>query len=148
MPPSSPAINEVVAMAVQEFSGPGRFSGDAEICIRRSIRTYQEDIEPGFEFKEHDLLEINDRFRRATTHPPDLTNQELEESSYTDNSIDGEWYENIIEFPKWEQIKDNWMNGHSSSLLPPKAISNIDRHTNHILSNSTTLKSHLTYGKV
>ena len=56
MPPSSPAINEVVAMAVQEFSGPGRFSGDAEICIRRSIRTYTEDIEPGFEFNEHDLL--------------------------------------------------------------------------------------------
>ena len=28
------------------------------------------------------------------------------------------------------------MNGHSSSILPPKAISNIDKHTNHILSHS------------
>jgi hypothetical protein len=136
MAPSSPAINEVVAMAVQEFSGPGRFSGDAEICIRRSIRTYIEDINPNFEFSQNDILEINDRFRRATTHPPDVSDQELQDTTYVDDTIDGNWYDGVEEFPKWNRIKDNWMNGHSSSILPPKAISNIDKHTNHILSHS------------
>ena len=136
MPRISPAINEVVAMAVQEFSGPGRFSGDAEICIRRSIRTYKEDINLGHEFSQNELIEINDRFRRATTHPPDVSEQEIQDATYVDETIDGEWFDTIEEFPKWNRIKDNWMNGHSSSILPPKAISNIDKHTNHILSHS------------
>ena len=82
------------------------------------------------------FLEINDRFRRATTHPPDVTYQQIDDTTYVDEMINGEWYGQVDEFPKWGDIKDNWMNGHSSSLLPPKAISNIDRHTNHILSHS------------
>jgi len=136
MPASDPAINQVVAWAAQEFIGPGSFSGNAEVCIRRGIRTYQEDFNLGFRFSKEEILEIEDRFRRATTHPPEITYQEIEDTTYIDETIDGDWYNTIEDFPKWERIKNNWLFGHSSSLMPPNAVANIDKYTHHILSHS------------
>ena len=30
---------------------------------------------------------INDRFRRATTHPPDVSDQELQDTTYVDDTM-------------------------------------------------------------
>ena len=129
-----PRINEIVNQAVGFFkSGPA--SGNSERSIDFSLQLCKEKY-PDFEVSELEMIDIRARFTCLTTHPPELSEEELKISTHTDSSIDGSWYDNVQKFPKWESIKDNWINGHSSSQMHANAIENIDRCSSHIIKNS------------
>jgi len=128
-------VNVVVGWAVESFNNPGPLNANAEMCIQLMISKFSMEND-GATFSEEELVEINDRFIRETTHPPLISDDELEDNTHTDSLIDGSWYGNIVDFTKWEAICDNWNHGHPSSRLPNNAITNINKYTNHIFSHS------------
>jgi hypothetical protein len=135
----NPIINKIVSDAVSFFRNPGPVSGDSERAIEFAISLCRGGL-PDLEISSAEMADIWSRFTGLTTHPPRITEEELANSTHTDSSIDGSWFEQIQEFPKWEKIKDNWINGHSSSRMPPIAIDNIDTYSSHIISSSNDPK--------
>ncbi len=131
----NPLIDDIVNLAVELFSGPGSKSGNSVLALQFGEMAVK--IEnPDLELSEVEREEIKHRFVRLTTYPPIVPEDEIEDNSHTDDSIDGSWFKEIVEFAKWESIVENWKFGHKDSRIPPSAIVNIDNYTDHILVNS------------
>ena len=125
-------VDFVVEAAVQFFRNPGVPQGNRDFSIETAIRWYENEYP-----KIRDSIEeIGHRFTLETTFPPEVTEEEIEEITHVDDDIDGSWYEDIEDFTKWDQVCNNWSNGHQSGRLPINAVRNIDRYTNSILSHS------------
>ena len=135
MYPMNPLIDDIVRIAVELFSGPGSQSGNSNLALQFGEMAIKGE-NPDLELSDEEREEIRHRFVRLTTFPPIVSEDEISDSSHTDESIDGSWYQNIEEFSKWESIVDNWKFGSKDSRIPPSAIENIDNYTNHILENS------------
>ena len=131
----NPLIDDIVRIAVELFSGPGSQSGNSNLALEfgeLAVKAHN----PGLELSTEEKEEIKHRFVRLTTFPPIVSDDEITQSSHTDDSIDGSWYQFVEEFKKWDSVVNNWKFGHKDSRIPPSAISNIDSYTNHILENS------------
>ena len=91
-----PRINEIVNQAVGFFkSGPA--SGNSERSIDFALQLCRE-RHPDFEASDPEMVDIRSRFTCLTTHPPELTEEELARSTHIDSSIDGSWFEQVQEF--------------------------------------------------
>ncbi|MDA8700733.1 Z1 domain-containing protein [Euryarchaeota archaeon] len=133
--PINHVINEIVEGAVQYFTAPGPLRGKAQSCVNFMIELYSQTT-PESSLSQQSIEEIWHRFRHLTTFPPEISDEEIEERTHTDTTIDGSWYDDIESFPKWEEICDNWVNGHASGRMPNTAIRNIDKYTDHIFQHS------------
>ena len=105
--PINHVINEIVEGAVQYFTAPGPLRGNAQYCVDSMIQYYSQ-MNPESSLSQQSIEEIWHRFRYLTTFPPEISDEEIEERTHTDTTIDGSWYDEIESFPKWEEICDNW----------------------------------------
>jgi hypothetical protein len=125
-------IDLVVEAAIQFFRNPGPTQGNRDFSITFAIQLQEEEY-PNI---KQSIEEIEHRFTKETTFPPEITEEEIEDITHVDDDIDGSWFEGIEEFNKWDGVCNNWSNGYPSGRLPPNAVHNIDRYTNNILSHS------------